>query len=72
MSKYEELTQEGLTEEQFDDYSKIIFELIGKLVDCADKHNLDRNDFMKYASTLFKEMVSISTFERWGSGEGVY
>lgn len=71
MIEHEELIQERLTEEEFDDYSKIIFELINKLIDCADKHNLDRDNFMKYASTMFKEMVEISTFERWGSGEGI-
>ena len=71
MFEREELTSGVLTEEEFDDYSKIIFELISKLIDCADKHNLDRNDFMKYAAIMFKGMVDISTFERWGQGDGI-
>ena len=56
----------GLTGAEFDDFNEIVGETIGKLVECADKHNIDRDSFVRYFATMFVAMSEISTFEHYG------
>lgn len=56
----------GLTDIEFDDFNDIIGKTIQSLVDCADKHNIDRDSFIKYFATMFGAMAEISTFEHYG------
>ena len=61
----------GLTDAEFDDFNEIVGETISKLVECADKHNIDRDSFVQYFATMFKAMAEISTFERYGRKGGM-
>lgn len=55
-----------LTESELDDFNEIVCETIDRLVKCADKHNIDRNSFLKYFADIFGAMCEISTFENYG------
>ena len=55
----------NLTNEEFDDLNKIIKETLNALIECADKHNIDRDSFIKYFCFIFGTMAEISTFERY-------
>lgn len=59
----------GLTDMEFDDFNKIVGETIDRLVECADKHNINRDDFVRYFATIFVAMAEISTFEQYGRKE---
>jgi hypothetical protein len=56
----------GLTDVEFDDFDEIVGETIERLVACADKHNIDRDDFVKYFATIFGVMAEVSTFSQYG------
>lgn len=56
----------GLTDAEFDDFNEIVGETINSLVMCADKHNIDRDSFVKYFATMFGAMAEISTFSQYG------
>ena len=56
----------GLTDVEFEDFNEIVGETIGKLVECADKHNIDRDSFVRYFATMFVAMAEISTFDQYG------
>ena len=56
----------GLTDKEFDDFKKIVGETIESLCICADKHNIDRDSFIRYFATMFGAMAEISTFEHYG------
>jgi hypothetical protein len=56
----------GLTDVEFDDFNEIVGETINKLVECADKHNIDRDSFVRYFAKMFGVMAEISTFEQYG------
>lgn len=58
----------GLTDKEFDDFNDIVGETITKLVECADKHNIDRDSFVRYFAQMFGVMAEISTFEQYGKG----
>lgn len=51
------------------DTAEITTDLIHKLVEMADKHNVDRDNAVQYFASMFKMMVEISTFENYGKGE---
>lgn len=55
-----------LTDAEFSDYQKIVGNTIRQLVECADKHNIDRDSFVRYFAKMFSVMVEISTFKRYG------
>ena len=59
----------NLNKAEFDDLNEIIHETLNSLIDCADKHNIDRDSFIKYFSAVFSTMAKISTFEHYGEGE---
>ncbi len=56
----------GLTDKEFDDFNEIVGETIESLCICADKHNIDRDSFIRYFATMFGAMAEISTFEHYG------
>jgi len=51
------------------DTAEITTDLIHKLVEMADKHNVDCDNAVQYFASMFKMMVEISTFENYGKGE---
>ena len=59
----------GLTDKEFDDFNGIVGNVIDMLIECADKHNIDRDSFLKYFATMFSAMCEISTFENYGKKE---
>lgn len=58
----------GLTKAEFEDFNEIVKDTITALVDCADKHNIDRDSFVKYFAAMFKVMAEVSTFEHYNGG----
>lgn len=59
----------GLTDAEFDDFNEIVGETITKLVECADKHNIDRDSFVNCFAQTFKVMAELCTFEHYGEGK---
>ena len=55
----------NLNDAEFKDLNEIIHKTIEALIDCADKHNIDRDSFIKYFGGVFGTMAQISTFERY-------
>lgn len=55
----------GLTNEEFEDFNKIVQDTLNALIDCADRHNIDRNSFVKYFCAIFGTMAEVSTFEHY-------
>lgn len=55
----------GLTDQEFEDFNTIVGDTISKLVEYADKHNIDRDSFVKYFSAVFGAMAEISTFQNY-------
>ena len=58
-----------LTDEEFNEFRKIFTDTIITLADFADKHNIDRNDFIRYFGKMFNTTVSISSFYQFESQE---
>lgn len=54
-----------LTDAEFADFNGIVTETINKLIVCADKHNIDRDSFIKYFAAMFGTMAEITTFEHY-------
>lgn len=55
----------NLSKAEFEDLKEIIEKTLNALVDCADKHNIDRDDFIKYFCAVFGTMAEVSTFEHY-------
>lgn len=60
---------EGLTDKEFADFNEIVQNTLNALIDCADKHNIDRNSLIKYFCKVFGIMAEISTFEHYKKGD---
>jgi hypothetical protein len=62
------MTEQGhaLTAEEYSDFNDIVAETINRLVVCADKHNIDRDSFVRYFAAIFCAMAEISTFGHYG------
>lgn len=61
-----------LSKVEFDDLNEIIKNTLNSLIDCADKHNIDRDSFIKYFCAVFGTMAEVSTFEyytKYSKGE---
>ncbi len=56
----------NLNKKEFDDLNKILMRTLKSLIKCADKHNIDRDSFIKYFCSVFGTMAEISTFEHYG------
>jgi hypothetical protein len=54
-----------LNEKEFKDFNEIVQNILNSLIDCADKHNIDRDSFIKYFSAIFGTMVEVSTFANY-------
>ena len=52
----------GLNDKEFKDFNDIVQNTLNSLIDCADKHNIDRDSFVKYFSAVFCTMAEVSTF----------
>lgn len=62
------MANNGLTKEEFDDFNEIVKKALNALIDCADKHNIDRDSLIKYFCSVFGAMAEISTFARYMKG----
>lgn len=60
-----------LTDTEINDFNCIVGETITKLVECADKNNIDRDSFIRYFAAIFGTMAEISTFTHYGEKEKV-
>lgn len=57
----------GLNDKEFKDFNDIVQNTLNSLIDCADKHNIDRDSFIKYFSAIFGTMAEVSTFTNYTS-----
>ena len=61
------MRRDNFTDAAFADFDGIVRETVNKLIKCADKHNIDRDDFIKYFAAIFNTMAEISTFKYYES-----
>ena len=54
-----------LNDKEFKDLNEIVQNTLNSLIDCADKHNIDRNSFIKYFSAIFGTTAYVSTFTNY-------
>lgn len=54
-----------LNDKEFKDFNEIVQNTLNSLIDCADKHNFDRNSFIQYFSAIFGTMAEVSTFTNY-------
>ena len=59
--------QNSITEEEFNEIKQIFTDTLDSLIECADRHNVDRDDFVRYFGHMFNTTVSISTFYQFES-----
>lgn len=64
----EDMFEEGLTDEQMEDFYNIICNVTDMLVQFADKNNIDRDDFAQYFAEIFMDICDTSTFKFFGNG----
>ena len=71
MAKYtNKLYHEDLTEKEIKDVAKIVNETLSALVKCADKHNIDRDSFVRYFADMLLVMCEVSTFRDFNKEKG--
>lgn len=58
-----------LNDREFKDFNEIVQNTLNSLIDCADKHNINRDSFVKYFSTIFSTMAEVSTFTNYTSAQ---
>ena len=54
-----------MNEKEFKDFNKIMQNTLNSLINYADKHNIDRDSFIKYFSRTFGTMAWSSTFTNY-------
>ena len=54
-----------LNKKEFEDFNEIVQSTLNSLIDCADKHNIERDSFIKYFSAMFGTMAEVSTFKNY-------
>ena len=54
-----------LNDKELKDFNDIVQNTLSSLIDCADKHNIDRDSFIKYFSSIFSTMAEVSTFTNY-------
>lgn len=54
-----------LNDKEFKDFNEIVQNTLNSLIDCADKHNIDRDSFVKYFSATFGTMADVCTFTNY-------
>ena len=57
----------GLNDKEFKDFNDMVQNTLNSLIVCADKHNIDRDSFVKYFSAIFGTMAEVSTFTNYTS-----
>ena len=55
----------GLTEEELEDFNRIVQNTLNSLIRCADKHNIDRDSLIQYFANMFTALAGISTFKHY-------
>lgn len=55
----------GLTEEELEDFNRIVQDTLNGLIRCADKHNIDRDSLIQYFANMFTALAGISTFKHY-------
>ena len=63
------MTENGLTEKEFEGLNEIVKETLNALIDCADKHNIDRNSLVQYFCAIFGTMAEVCAFENYKKEE---
>lgn len=63
-----EVKASNLTDEEFEDFNEIVKETLNALISCADKHNIDRDSFIKYFCAMFGTMAEVCTFANYKEG----
>lgn len=54
-----------LNDKEFKDFNEIVQNTLNSLIDCADKHNIDRDSLIKYFSAIFGTLAEVSTFTKY-------
>ena len=55
----------GLTEEEFEDFSPIVTNVIKEICVFSDKYNFDRNSMLAYLSDTLKAVSDVATIENY-------
>ena len=63
------MRENKLTDEEFEEFNEIVKNVLNALIDCADRHNIDRDSLIKYFCGVFGAMAEISTFARYMRGK---
>lgn len=61
-----ELQESKLTDEEFNEFNRIVSTATGALLMFADGHNINRDSLMKYYANVISAVCEISTFEHYG------
>ena len=56
-----------LNDKELKDFNDIVQNTLSSLIDCADKHNIDRDSFIKYFAAILCTMTEVSTFTNYTS-----
>jgi hypothetical protein len=60
----------GLEAQELAEFNAVISGmLIPKLMQIADKYNIDRDSMIKFTADTLTAMSELATFERWGDAE---
>lgn len=60
----------GLEKRELEEFNAVISGmLIPKLIQIADKYNIDRDSMIKFTADLLTAMSELATFEGWGDEE---
>lgn len=54
-----------LNDKEFKELNEIVQNTLNSLIVCADKHNIDRDSFIKYFSAIFGTMAEVSAFTNY-------
>ena len=55
----------GLSEEEFEDYTPIVTNVIKEICLFSDKHNFDRNSMIAHLSDTLKSVSELATIENY-------
>lgn len=58
-----------LNKAEFEDFSKIVTDTIRRLVEFADRHNIDRDSLVMYFAKVFCAAAEVSTFGHFETEE---
>ena len=56
----------GLSDDELEDFNALISRtLIPRLIEIADKYNIDRDSMIKYAADTLEAMAEVATFKNY-------